>query len=166
LEENVVSDSSSVIHLENQQQITCSLPTVQVSSTSSNVIKHDKQLQDTFSTNQSYDKLNTQCKLSADEAKIVFPGNVLNKEIVVVIDSCYNDMNLDMVNSTAQHPKTRNSTSSAIGVNSNNSTTSDNSVAQTRDSTLAKDQITDEANMIMNSKSPLSTITPVIEVSI
>lgn len=166
MEKNVVADSSAA-HLENQKPITtCSLTTVQVSSTSSSIKIKNEKSQDTFSINQSNDKLNIQCKLLlAEDANDVISGNIFNKAFVVVLDSCDNDTHLDMVNSTTQHPKTRNSTCSTIDVNSDNSIASDNSVDRTQDPILAKEQIADEASMIMNSKLPLNTITPVIEVS-
>jgi len=70
----------------------------------------------------------------------------------------------DMVNSTAQHPKTRNPTTSTVAINSNNNT-NNIPITPTQDQSHVNEHITDETIMITTTKSPLSTITPVIEVS-
>jgi len=79
--------------------------------------------------------------------------HIFKKELFVVIENSYNDVIRDMVNSTAQHPKTRNS-KVAINCNSNNNSTC------TQMSTV-KEHVTEESILIMTSK---STCTPVLEV--
>lgn len=169
LEKNIATDGS-VTPSVNQQQLACSSPTGQVLTINLNGTKPDNNLdeklqQEIFLKDQSDENhLKNHSKLIITEKTKNIPSeDIFRKELVVVIDNCYNDMIKNMVNSTAQHPKTRNPTNSAVATNSNN-TAGDNTATSTRDPTLVKDHITDETIMIMTSKSPLSNMTPVPEV--
>lgn len=173
MEKNIVTDSS-VVHLKNQQELSHSSPTVGVPIINLDDIKRDnldgKLQEGTLSKDECNEsKLKNQCELSFDKDPNVSSqkgGDEFGKELVVVIDDCCKGMIIkDMVNSTAQHPKTRNPSNAAVTTNSNNNTTSENTTASNRDPTLVKECITDETIMTMTSKNQLSTITPVIEVS-
>lgn len=173
LEKNIVTNSS-VVHLENHHKFLHSSPRVRIPTINLDDIKRDnldgKLQQGTLSKDDcNENKLKNQCELSFDKNPNVLSlkgGDEFGKELVVVIDDCCKGMIIkDMVNSTAQHPKTRNPTNAAVTTNSNNNTTSENTTASNRDPTLVKETITDETIMTMTSKSQLSTITPVIEVS-
>lgn len=163
LEKDVVVNISN-LPLETQQKLTCtrSSPKLRVLKSNSNGVNHDKLEQAKFSKDQ---KGTNSCKreLFINKSKLL-TSDLFKKELVVVIDNCFNDMIRDMVNSTAQHPKTRNPSNSTVATNSN--TTSNNSVASTRNSAAGKGHIIDDNIMITTTKSPLSTLTPVIEVNI
>lgn len=172
-EKNTVTDSS-VFDLENHHKLSQPSPTARVPNIDLDDIKRDnldgKLQQGTLSEDEcNENQLKNQCELSFDKNPNVSPhkrGDEFGKELVIVIDDCCKGMIIkDMVNSTAQHPKTRNPTNAAVTSNSNNNSTSENTTAPIRDPTLVKERITDETIMTMTSKSQLSTITPVIEVS-
>lgn len=167
LERDIVTND---IPIGNQQPFTCSSPTLQVFDANLNGINRDEHLNGGIQTesfpkeqrtdngrkNQSNLRYVNKSNLSAD---------LFDREIVIVIKDFFNDSVKDMVNSTAQHPKTRNPTKSTVATNSNCSTSSNNSVGSTRDST-DKEHITNETIMTMTTKSSLSTGTPIPEVII
>lgn len=148
--------NNSVLPLENQQQVSL--------TANSNGVSHDKNcdnelLQETLSKEQKHENSqanNGELKL-ADKSNILIPTSIEN-ELIIVIENSYNEVIKSMVNSTTQHPKTRNPTNTTVATSSNNSSVS------TRDSVIVKEHITNESIMVMTSKSPLSTVTPVIEV--
>jgi len=145
--------------------LTCarSSPKLRLLKSNSNGVNHDKREQERFTKEQKVAN-NRIGELSfAEKSKLLSNTDIFNRELVVVIDDCYNDVR-DMVNSTAQHPKTRNPTNSTVTSNSN--TSSSNSVASTRDSAVGKERIINDTIMITNTKSPLSTVTPDVEVNI
>lgn len=148
--------NNSVLPLENEQQVSL--------TANSNGVSHDKNcdnelLQETLSKEQKHENShanNGELKL-ADKSNILIPTSIEN-ELIIVIENSYNEVIKSMVNSTTQHPKTRNPTNTTVATSSNNSSVS------TRDSVIVKEHITNESIMVMTSKSPLSTVTPVIEV--
>jgi len=164
LEKDVVVNNSN-LPLETKQKSTCtrSSPKVRVLKSNSNGVNHDKLEQAKFSKDQKGTN-SRKGELSYINKSKLLTSDLFKKELVVVIDNCFNDVIRDMVNSTAQHPKTRNPSNSTVATNSN--TTSNNSVASTRDSAVGKGHIIDDTIMITTTKSPLSTLTPVIEVNI
>jgi len=164
LEKDLVVNISN-LPLETKQKLTCtrSSPKLRVLKSNSNSVNHDKLEQAKFPKDQKGSN-SRKGELYINKSKLLASG-LFKKELVVVIDNCFNDVIYrDMVNSTAQHPKTRNPSNSTVATNSN--TTSNNSVASTRDSAVGKGHIIDDTIMITTTKSPLSTLTPVIEVNI
>jgi len=163
LEKDIVVNNSN-LPLENKQKLTGarSSPKIRVLKSNLNGVNHDKLEKVKFSKEQKSTK-SLKGELSFAEKSKLLSTDIFKKELVVVIDNCFDDVIREMVNSTAQHPKTRNPTNSTVATNSN--TTSNNSVASTRDSAVGKEHITDDTIMITTTKSPLSTITPVIEVN-
>lgn len=156
-QENEIVTNNSVLPLENQQQVSL--------AANLNGVSHNKNFDDdllqqkTLSKEQIYENNhahNGGLKL-ADKSNILIPTSIKN-ELILVIENNYNEVNKSMVNSTTQHPKTRNPTNSTV------TTSSNNSPVTTRDSAINKEHITNESIMVMTSKSPLSTVTPVIEV--
>jgi len=163
LEKDIVVNISK-LPLETKQKLTCtrSSPKLRVLKSNSNGVNHDKLEQAKFSKDQKGTH-SRKGELYIDKSNLL-SSDLFNKELVVVIDNCFNDVIRDMVNSAAQHPKTRNPSNSTVATNSN--TTSTNSVASIRDSAVGKGHIIDDTIMITTTKSPLSTLTPVIEVNI
>lgn len=158
-EDNIVTNNS-ILPLENQQLLDCSSPTLRVTANVVNGISHDNNLDDklqqgTFSKEQKIE--NSHGKIKLTEKANVLKTNLLTKELVIVIENSYNDMMRDMVNSTGQHPKTRNLTNAKIA--SNNS-----SVSSTQNPVVKIEHITNETIMTMTTKSSLSPITPITEV--
>lgn len=96
------------------------------------------------------------------EKSNTIPTDIFQKELIIVVDDCFKNTFRDMVNSTAQHPKTRNPANSTVASNSNSNTTSNNSTVSTRD-TAVKEHIINDTIKIMTTKSPLSA--SVIEVN-
>jgi len=167
LEKDVVLKKSN-LRLEKKQKLTCarSSPKLRLLKSNLNGVNHDKEEQEKCTKEQKVTK-NRIGELSfAEKSKHskLLTTDLFKKELVVVIDNCFNEAYRDMVNSTAQHPKTRNPTNSTVASNSN--TSSSNSVASTRDSAVGKEHIIDDTIMITTTKSPLSTATPVVEVNI
>ncbi|XP_026815817.1 uncharacterized protein LOC113555578 isoform X1 [Rhopalosiphum maidis] len=162
LEKDIVVNNSN-LPLENKQKLTCtrSSPKLRVLKSNLNGVNNDKLEKAKFSKEQKSTN-SLKGELSFAEKSKLLSTDIFKKELVVVIDNCFDDVIREMVNSTAQHPKTRNPTNSTVATNSN--TTSNNSVASTRDSAVGKEHITDDTIMITTTKSPLSTITPAIEV--
>jgi len=92
--QKIVISNNSLPTAENQQQSNC------LSSTTQNV-----------STNLNDDNLNkikVLKKQKIDNCLVDFT-KLFKRESFVVLDNSYNEVIRDMVNSTAQHPKTRNS---------------------------------------------------------
>jgi len=145
--------------------LTCarSSPKLRVLKSNSNGVNHDKQEQKKKTKEQKVTNTRIGELSFAEKSKILKSGGIFKKELVVVIDNCFNDVIREMVNSTAQHPKTRNPTNSTVSANSD--TSSSNSVASTRDSAVGKEHIINDTIMITTTKSSLSTVTPVIEVN-
>lgn len=157
-EEDVVTSNISS-SLENLQS------TSQVHKVSHNGINHDDPRGETSKEQKHEDSPLENCA----EIKIADKSNILTditfqKELVVVVDDCFKNAFRDMVNSTAQHPKTRNPSNSSVAANSNSNTTSNNSTASTRDPAVVKEHIINDTIKIMTTKSPLSA-TPVVEVN-
>lgn len=125
-------------------------------------LNHDDPQGEQFSKEQKNENgsLNSGEKKCSDNP--IIPKTLFNKELVILIDDCFKNSFKDMVNSTAQHPKTRNPTST-VTTNSNSHTASNNSTASTRDPAVVKEHIINETIKIMTTKSPL--VTPVIEVN-
>jgi len=170
LEKEVVANNS-ILPLENKQKLSCSCSSPKLRVLKSNLygvnhdIKLDKLEQAKFSKEQKVaNSLKGELTFS-EKSKLLSSTDIFKKELVVVIDNCFNDVIREMVNSTAQHPKTRNPTNSTVATNSNTNTTSNNSVASSRNSAVGKEHIIDDTIMITTTKSPLSTVTPVIEVN-
>lgn len=151
--------------LEKKKKLTCSRssPKLRVLKSKLNGVNHDKKEQEKCPKVQKVTNNRIGGLSFAEKSKILSTTDIFKKKLVVVIDNCFNDVIRDMVNSTAQHPKTRNPTKSTVSTNSN--TSSSNSVASTRDSEVGKEHIIDDTIMITTTKSPLSTVTPVIEVN-
>jgi len=167
LEKDVVLNKSN-LRLEKKQKLTCarSSPKLRLLKSNLNGVNHDKQEQEKFTKEQKVTNNRIGEISFAEKSKHskLLTTDFFKKELVVVIDNCFNEVYRDMVNSTAQHPKTRNPTNSTVASNSN--TSSSNSVASTRDSAVGKEHIIDDTIMITTTKSPLSTATPVVEVNI
>jgi len=164
LGKNVVVNKSN-LPSGKKKKLTCarSSPKLRVLKSKLNGINHNKKEQEKCPKEQKV-KINRIGELSfAEKSKILSTTDIFKKELVVVIDNSFNDVIREMVNSTAQHPKTRNPTNSTVSTNSN--TSSSNSEASTRDSAVGKEHIIDDTIMITTTKSPLSTVTPVIEVN-
>lgn len=85
-----------------------------------------------------------------------FSKDTFDKKLVVVVDDIFKKTSRDMVNSTAQHPKTRNPSNSTVAANNNSNTSSNNSTASTRDSAVVKEHIINDTVKIVTTKSPLS----------
>lgn len=164
LEKDVVVNNSN-LRLDKKQKLTCarSSPKLRLLKSNLNGVNHDKQEQEKCTKEQKGTK-NRIGKISFAEKSKLLSADLFKKELVVVIDNCFNDVIRDMVNSTAQHPRTRNPTNSTVASNSN--TSSSNSVPSTRDSAVGKEHIINDTIMITTTKSPLSTVTPVVEVHI
>jgi hypothetical protein len=98
------------------------------------------------------------------------PNDLFNKELVVVIDNCFNEMMREIMVSTASHTKLRNNLTVASNSNSNSHTTNDSSGTSTRCPNDYKgNYVTDSVNIniVMTSKSSKSPpSTPVLEVII
>jgi len=164
LGKDVVVNKSN-LPLENKKKLTCarSSPKLRVLKSNSNGVNHDKKEHEKFPKEQKVTN-NRIGELSfVEKSKLLSSSDIFKKELVVVIDNCFNDVIREMVNSTAQHPKIRNPSNSTVSTNNN--TSSSNSVASTRDSAVGKEHIIDDTIMITTTKSPLSTVTPVIEVN-
>lgn len=160
-EEDVVTSNISS-SLENLQS------TSQVHKVNHNGKSHDDPQGETLSKEQKHEDspLENCVEIKiADKSNNIQTDITFQKELVVVVDDCFKNTSQDMVNSTAQHPKTRNPTNSSVAANSNSNTTSNNSTASTRDPTVVKEHIINDTIKIMTTKSPLST-TPIVEVNI
>lgn len=155
----------SNLPLETKQKLTCtrSSPKLRVLKSNSNGVNHDKLERAKFSKDQKGTNSH-KGELTFINKSQLLSSDLFKKELVVVIDNCFNDMIRDMVNSPVHYSKTRNLSNSTVATNSN--TTSNNSVASTKDSAVGKGHIIDDTIMITTTKSPLSTLTPVIEVNI
>lgn len=166
-QEKDVVVSNSDLRLEKKQKLTCarSSPKLRLLKSNLNGVNHDKQEQGKFTKEQKVANNRIGEISFTDKSKHskLLSTELFKKELVVVIDNSFNDVIRDMVNSTAQHLKTRNPTNSTVASNSN--TSSSNSVPSTRDSAVGKERIIDDTIMI-TTKSPLSTVTPVVEVNI
>lgn len=154
LKDDIVS-KNSVLSIENQQQFNRSSSELRV-----NGINHDKNLDDklqkaTFSKEQKVESSHGKVKYT-DNASLL-ASDLFKRELVVVIENSYNDMMRDMVNSTGQHPKTRNLSNAKIATN-NSSTSS------TQNPNIKIEHISNETIMTMTTKSSLSPITPISEV--
>jgi len=167
LEKDVVVNNSN-LRSEKKQKLSCarSSPKLRLLKSNLNGVNHDKQEQEKCTKEQKVTNNRIGEISFADKSKHskLLSTDLFKKELVVVIDNCFNDVIRDMVNSTAQHLKTRNPTNSTVATNSN--TSSSNSVASTRDSAVGKEHIINDTIMITTTKSPLSTVTPVVEVHI
>lgn len=144
-----------------------SSPKLRLLKSNLNGVNRNKQEQGKCTKEQKVTKKNRIGKLSfADKSKHskLLATDIFDKELVVVIDNCFNEVYRDMINSSAQHPKIRNPTNSTVA--SISSTSSSKSVTSTRDSAVGKEHIIDDTIMITTKKSPLSTATPVVEVNI
>lgn len=166
-EKNVVSDNN-ILPIENQQQLSRSSPKLRVLSTNVNSSSRDSKFVDELQCATPLKKQkrgispkNHNGIKFTDKSKISCK-DIFNKELVVVIDNSINEVIRDMVNSTAQHPKSRKPTNSTVN---NSNTTTNNSATSTQDPTIVKER-TDESIMITTTKTQLSTVTPVIEVII
>lgn len=166
LEKDIVVNNS-ILPLENQQKLTGSSTKLRVLKSNLNGVNHEIKLDDKLEQGKSSKekKVANSRKEELSSKSQILSTNIFKKELVVVIDNCYNDVIRDIVKNTAQQSKTRNPTNSTVATNSNTNATSSNSVASTRDSVVGKEHITDEAIMITTTKSPLSTVTPAIEVN-
>lgn len=159
LERDIVTNGN-LLPIENQQPFTCSSPTLQ--ETNLNGINCDKHLDgglqtESFSKDQRIENGQKDLGKLKYVSKSSLSADLFNKEILIVINDCYNGKIKNMVNGTAQHPKTRNPTKSPAATNSNNS------AGSSRDHS-DNEHITNETIMTMTTKSPLSTVTPVPEV--
>lgn len=172
-EKVIVVNDKSLVSLEDGPQSTSSssssLPTSPVLTTNINGINRydnidDKLSPEALSKEEEQNGLNDHCCKnygSESESSIeLFETTV--KSIYAPVNGRFRKTM--MVNSTAQHPKTRNPTNSTVATNSHSNSTSNNSVTSTRDANAIKEHIEDESMMIMSTKSPLSAASSVIEV--
>lgn len=158
-EDDIVA-KNNLLPLENNPPFDCSSPTLRVTA-NVNGINHDNDLEDKvqqgiFSKEQKIENSHGKIKLT-DNANVL-KNNLFTKELVVVIESSYNDMMRDMVNNTGQHPKTRNLTNAKISTNNSSASSIQNPIVKI-------EHITNETIMTMTTKSSLSPITPVAEVN-
>lgn len=162
-EKTVVSDNS-ILPSENQQQFSRSSPKLRVISTNFNSSSRDSKFADELQREPPLKKqkrgigLKKHNGIKFTDKSNISCKDIFNKELVVVIDNSINEVIKDMVNSTAQHPKSRKHANSTV--NSSNIST-----ASTRDPTISK-KSTNGSIMIKTTKPQLTTATPVIEVII
>lgn len=165
--------------MENQQQLANSSPKIKVPPNNLNGIHHDirkdeqphkipsKQQKQENRLKKNY------CGVEFTDSSNLEPNDLFNKELVVVIDNCFNNvMKNIMVNNTI-HSKIRNlSNSTASSSNSNSATNvSATSTYGPNGSTMKSNLVTDSVNINFTvtsktSKSSPSTLTPVPEVII
>ncbi|XP_025408040.1 uncharacterized protein LOC112681899 isoform X2 [Sipha flava] len=169
LSERDLDGNNSGSSLENQQE-----SKLRVLKNNLNGIHHDDQHND----KQPHEILPKQQKLENrlknyggikfTDSSNLEPNDLFNKELVVVIDNCFNEMMREIMVSTASHTKLRNNLTVASNSNSNSHTTNDSSGTSTRCPNDYKgNYVTDSVNIniVMTSKSSKSPpSTPVLEV--
>jgi len=133
LSERDLDGNNSGSSLENQQE-----SKLRVLKNNLNGIHHDDQHND----KQPHEILPKQQKLENrlknyggikfTDSSNLEPNDLFNKELVVVIDNCFNEMMREIMVSTASHTKLRNNLTVASNSNSNSHTTNDSSGTSTR----------------------------------
>lgn len=170
MERDLVENKSGSA-LENQQQ-----SKLRVLKNNLNGIHHDDKNND----EQPHEILPKQQKLENrlknyggikfSDSSNLEPNDLFNKELVVVIDNCFNEVMRDIMVNSPAHSKLRNNLT--VASNSNSHTTSNNSATSTHSPNDYKgNYVTDSVNINIlmtskSSKSPPSTVSPVLEVII
>lgn len=149
--------------MKNRQELKCSSSTSTLKVLSTNC--NDKSLENGLEYDDKDEQgLKNNSSIQFGDKSTILSYSTSNKELVVVTDNDLNGKIKDMVNSTTQHPKTRNPTTLA---ETHTNTSNSNPATLNQDSSIVKEHIIDETIMIMTTKtSSLPTVTPVIEVII